>query len=77
MEFVCVAGTGTGWTFSPCTQDAFNSALSTALDTYHNHTDSFRQLQERGMARDSSWDKAAQQYEQIFEWAKIDDPYCS
>jgi len=27
------------------------------------------------MERDSSWDAAAQQYEQIFAWAKYDQPY--
>jgi starch synthase len=30
----------------------------------------------RGMERDFTWDKAAKQYEQIFEWAKHDLPYC-
>lgn len=68
--------TGTGWTFSPCTVDAFTATLGQALDTYRNHTDSFTDLQSRGMVRDSSWDKAAQEYEQIFEWAKVDAPYC-
>lgn len=70
------AVTGTGWTFSPCTVDAFISTLGQALDTYRNHPDSFKDLQSRGMVRDSSWDKAAQEYEQIFEWAKVDEPYC-
>ena len=52
------AVTGTGWTFSPCTVDAFTSTLGQALDTYRNHSDSFKDLQSRGMVRDSSWDKA-------------------
>lgn len=29
----------------------------------------------RGMERDSSWDKAAVEYEQVFEWAFTDPPY--
>lgn len=33
-------------------------------------------LQERGMKRECSWDNAAQQYEQIFEWSITDPPYC-
>ena len=70
------AATGTGWTFSPCTVDAFISTLGQALETYREHPDSFRDLQSRGMIRDSSWDKAAQEYEQIFDWAKVDQPYC-
>ena len=36
----------------------------------------WQQLMRRGMARDFSWNKAAEQYEQIFEWAKTDLPYC-
>lgn len=28
-----------------------------------------------GMLRDSSWNGAAQQYEQLFEWALMDAPY--
>ncbi|KAK9830206.1 hypothetical protein WJX72_010297 [[Myrmecia] bisecta] len=70
-------GTGTGWTFSPCTCEAFVSALATSLDTFREHQDSFRALQQRGLERDSSWNKAAAEYEQIFEWAKMDNPYCS
>ncbi|KAK9802897.1 hypothetical protein WJX73_003216 [Symbiochloris irregularis] len=70
-------GTGTGWTFSPCTQEAFTSALANALQTFHAHPDSFHALQQRGLRRDSSWNKAAAEYEQIFEWAKFDRPYCS
>ena len=69
------AGTGTGWTFAPCTAEAFQAALGTALVTLREHPDSFRALQLRGMERDSSWDAAAQQYEQIFAWAKLDQPY--
>lgn len=29
----------------------------------------------RGMSQDFTWDNAASQYEQIFEWAFIDPPY--
>jgi starch synthase len=51
-------------------------AVRTAIDTYRDHPDSFRALQQRGMERDSSWEKAAAEYEQIFAWAKLDLPYC-
>jgi hypothetical protein len=30
----------------------------------------------RGMNREASWDKAAQEYEQIVNWALMDPPYC-
>eukprot|EP00891_Asterochloris_glomerata_P005435 jgi/Astpho2/5435/Aster-07383 len=54
-------GSGTGWTFAPCTVEAFNVALQNSLDTFHEHSNSFKDLQIRGMNRDSSWDKAAQE----------------
>lgn len=28
------------------------------------------------MTREASWDQAAQEYEQIISWAKMDAPYC-
>ena len=65
------AGTGTGWTFTPCTVEAFIAMLGNVLETYREHLDSFRALQHRGMERNSSWDKAAAEYEQIFAWAKV------
>ena len=34
-------------------------------------------LQQRGMARDSTWDGAAANYEEIFGWAKVDAPYAA
>ena len=75
-SMVLFAGTGTGWTFSPCSTEAFISVLSYSLQTFREHPDTFRGLQERGMLRDFSWNKAAEQYEQIFEWALLDPPYC-
>lgn len=29
----------------------------------------------RGMEKDYTWENAAIQYEQVFEWASIDPPY--
>ncbi|CAL5223380.1 g5887 [Coccomyxa viridis] len=69
-------GTGTGWTFTPCTVEAFISILGNALETFREHSDSFRALQQRGMQIDFTWDKAASEYETIFGWAKMDAPYC-
>lgn len=69
-------GTGSGWTFAPCSVDAFQTAISMALSTYRSHPESFTALQQAGMARESSWDQAASQYEQIFEWAALDAPFC-
>ena len=41
-----------------------------------NNKDDWRGLQRRGMEQDFTWNHAAEQYEQIFEWAKMDLPYC-
>lgn len=51
-------------------------ATGLALHTLRNHREDFEEVQRRGMARDSSWDQAAATYEQIFEWALMDTPYC-
>lgn len=67
---------GTGWTFSPCTAEAFRLALETAMTTYWQYPDAFKGLQTTGMQRNSSWDEAAKEYEQIFGWALADKPYC-
>ncbi|GJP32218.1 hypothetical protein CLOM_g16813 [Closterium sp. NIES-68] len=68
-------GAGTGWTFSPLTKEAMMGALWTAIQTYREHRDSWTRMMERGMLQDMSWNKAAEQYEQIFQWAMLDKPY--
>ncbi|KAL0304419.1 UNVERIFIED_CONTAM: Soluble starch synthase 1, chloroplastic/amyloplastic [Sesamum radiatum] len=68
-------GEGTGWTFSPLTKENLLAALRTAVRTYKEHKPSWEGLMKRGMERDSSWDIAATQYEQVIEWAFIDPPY--
>ncbi|GMH29625.1 hypothetical protein Nepgr_031468 [Nepenthes gracilis] len=70
-----VDGTGTGWTFSPLTKESMLIALGNAIRTYKEYKTSWEGLMKRGMERDSSWDNAAVQYEQVFEWAFIDPPY--
>ncbi|KAG8381133.1 hypothetical protein BUALT_Bualt06G0090700 [Buddleja alternifolia] len=69
------AGEGTGWAFSPLSKENLLAALRIAAGTYKDHKSSWEGLMKRGMERDSSWDKAATQYEQVFEWALIDPPY--
>ncbi|CAN1250784.1 Starch synthase 1, chloroplastic/amyloplastic [Linum perenne] len=69
-------GDGTGWTFAPLTKDSMLSALRTAVETYRDHKSSWEGIMKRGMEKDYTWDNAATQYEQVFEWAFIDPPYC-
>lgn len=67
---------GTGWTYTECNAHGLGYSVGMALMTYRNHRECFEGIQKRGMARDATWDRAAQEYEQIFEWALIDPPYC-
>ncbi|XP_076954064.1 soluble starch synthase 1, chloroplastic/amyloplastic-like [Bidens hawaiensis] len=68
-------GEGTGWAFKPLTRESMLDALWVAIETYRKHKPSWEGLMKRGMERDYSWDNAAVQYEQVFEWAFIDPPY--
>ncbi|KAK8560993.1 hypothetical protein V6N13_026426 [Hibiscus sabdariffa] len=68
-------GEGTGWTFSPLAKESMLQALRTAMMTYRDHKSTWGALMRRGMLRDFTWETAAIQYEQVFEWACIDPPY--
>ncbi|KAL2527470.1 Starch synthase 1 [Abeliophyllum distichum] len=69
------SGEGTGWTFSPLSRENLLAALKLAIGTYIEHKSSWESLVKRGMERESTWDNAAIQYEQVFEWAFTDPPY--
>ncbi|KAM5557598.1 soluble starch synthase 1, chloroplastic/amyloplastic [Rosa sericea] len=66
---------GTGWTFSPLTKESMLAALRLAIRTYKEYKPSWDGLVKRGMEKDFTWESAAIQYEQVFEWAFIDPPY--
>ncbi|XAR52201.1 Starch synthase [Bertholletia excelsa] len=70
-------GEGTGWTFSPLSRESMLAALRAAIRTYREFKSSWEGLMKRGMERDCTWDNAAVQYEQVFEWAFLDPPYIS
>ncbi|KAI3757926.1 hypothetical protein L6452_05470 [Arctium lappa] len=70
-------GEGTGWAFKPLTRECMLDALRVAIETYRKHKPSWRGLIKRGMERNSSWDNATVQYEEVFKWAFIDPPYVS
>lgn len=67
---------GTGWTYTNCDPQGLSFAVGLAMQTWWEHKEDFRKLQRRGMERDSSWDLAAQQYEQCMNWAAFDQPFC-
>lgn len=49
-------------------------AVDAALDVFHNRKDVWEQVMRAGMSKDVSWERSAEQYEQIFNWAFIDNP---
>ncbi|MEW5317297.1 MAG: hypothetical protein WDW38_008608 [Sanguina aurantia] len=61
---------GTGWTFDRAEAYKLRETMATALYTYREQRESFLGIQRRGMAQDLSWDKAAQQYEDVLVEAK-------
>lgn len=60
---------------TPLIQTARRQALRVAVGTYKEHKPSWEGLMKRGMEGNTSWDNAATQYEQVFDWAFIDPPY--
>ncbi|CAL5037688.1 unnamed protein product [Urochloa decumbens] len=64
------AGAGLGWTFDRAESHKLIEALGHCLDTYRKYKESWRGIQERGMAQDLSWDHAAELYEEVLVKAK-------
>lgn len=68
------SGRGTGWTFAPPEVGAMLGAVDRALEVRWHRPDQWQALMRNGMTADLSWNRAALQYEQIFNWALIDQP---
>lgn len=64
-----VDGIGTGFLFAPPDVDSMMSALTAATRVYREKPERWRMLQQSCMRQDFSWNKAAKQYEQLFECA--------
>lgn len=59
----------TGFTFAYYSADAFWHALQRAIYIYNVDKDSWRTIQRNGMTADFSWQRSAQGYQQLYEWA--------
>lgn len=59
----------TGFTFYDYSVDAFWDALQRAIYIYNVDKDSWRRIQENGMKTDFSWQRSAQGYQQLYQWA--------
>ena len=58
-----------GFTFNDYSTDAFWHALAEALYIFYNDKASWQRVQENGMTADFSWERSANGYEQLYEWA--------
>lgn len=61
---------GYGWTFDSAEANKLINALANCLLTYREYKNSWEGLQRRGMTRDLSWDRAAENYEEVLVAAK-------
>lgn len=65
---------GTGWKFGNCDAGGLQWGLWNALKVYKKDKEEWAGIMERGMTTDFSWDGSAAKYEQLFEWAQMDEP---
>jgi starch synthase len=59
----------TGFTFYDYSVNAFWDALQRAIYIYNVDKESWRRIQENGMKTDFSWQRSAQGYQQLYQWA--------
>src|SRR5262249_62402815 len=59
----------TGFTFTNYSPADFWNALCEALHIYRTDPESWRAIQQKGMASDYSWETSARAYQQVYEWA--------
>lgn len=59
----------TGFTFEHFSSDAFWNALQRAIQLYYGDKKVWSELQYRGMSADFSWERSAQGYEELYDWA--------
>jgi starch synthase len=59
----------TGFTFANYSAEDFWNALREALHIYRVDPESWRAMQQKGMAGDYAWETSARAYQQLYEWA--------
>ncbi len=60
-------GAATGFTFDAYSTEALETALSSAVATYHHRKDIWQKLVETGMAQDWSWQRSAEKYGEVYK----------
>jgi starch synthase len=64
--------TGTGFRFVPPDSDALVDTISKAVNVFTDMPDAWTRLMRRGMDRDFSWKRSAQEYLKLYERAKAE-----
>jgi len=65
VEFDARVGLGTGFKFTPYTEEAFLAALRRAIDTRRDAA-TWQRLVTNGMSQDFSWQRAAREYARLY-----------
>lgn len=66
-DYIPATGQGTGFVFGPYTKEALIEAIERALAVFRQGPDQWRRLCCAAMTFDSSWDKAANEYLQLYQ----------
>ena len=61
-------GEGTGFTFANADKGDMVWVLKQAVELYHNDPKAWKQMMKSAMTADFSWDRSAQDYEQVYHW---------
>ena len=69
-------GEGTGFSFGPLSDEGMIQSLFEAVDVFRHQPDQWERMQVRAMTQDLTWGRVAADYEQVFEWAMADEPFC-
>jgi starch synthase len=62
-------GEGTGFLFNDLTGNALYNVIGWALSTWYDRRAHVTKMQLEGMAQNFSWDRSAEQYEQVYRAA--------
>eukprot|EP00793_Prasinoderma_coloniale_P003127 PRCOL_00006594-RA len=69
-------GDGTGFSFQPLSEEGMLNSLFEAVEVYRHDKAAWERIMKRGMTQDLTWGRVAKDYEQVFEWALADPPFC-
>jgi starch synthase len=59
----------TGFQFQEYDANAFWHALQKAINLFHTDKEGWQRIQQAGMKADFSWQRSANGYQQLYQWA--------